>query len=140
VVPARPPGLDNTGRGVELAAPLPFGAGKLTKEIFVHLAQQIAGALPGDTKADGGDHVHQLTQLAIGQLHAGIAFVEDAFELGILCLNQGQGIINPLADIGLLGLGPQVLPAGRFRHPEDVDFTVVVPVFQFADQPAVSAS
>jgi len=32
-------------------------------------------------------------------------------------------------------LRPQVLPAGRFRHPEDIDFAIVVPVFQLADQP-----
>ncbi len=81
----------------DLAAAFAFGTGKLTKEIFIHLTEQVAGALPGGAKADGGDHIHQFAQLAIGELNAGTAFVKNAFELGVFCLDQGQGIVYALA-------------------------------------------
>lgn len=41
-------GPDDAGGAVELTAPLPLGAGELTEKILVHLAQDVAGALPGD--------------------------------------------------------------------------------------------
>ncbi len=77
-------GLDDAGRRIELPAPLAFGAGELAQEVFIHLAQHVARLAGVVAKADGGDQVHQLTQLAVGQLGAGIALVEDAFQLGVL--------------------------------------------------------
>ncbi len=44
-----------------------------------------------------------------GQLGAGRALVEDALELGALGLDDGQGIVDALADVGLLG--------GTMPHP-----------------------
>jgi hypothetical protein len=41
-------GLDDAGGGVELAALLALGAGELAEEVFVHLAQHVAG-LPGSS-------------------------------------------------------------------------------------------
>ena len=46
-------GFNNTGWRVELAASLAFGTGELTEKIFIHLAEQVAGALAGCAKADG---------------------------------------------------------------------------------------
>ena len=54
--------------------------------------------------------------------------------LRVLGLDQRQRIVDALADVGLLGGGAQALPARRFGHPEDVDLTVVVAVFQFGGQ------
>ena len=79
---------------VELAAAFAFGAGELAEKIFIHLSEQVAGTLSGSPKADGGDHIHQFAQFAIGKLNAGIAFVEDPFELGVFSFNQGQGIVD----------------------------------------------
>ena len=131
-------GLDDEARRVELPAALAFGAGELAEEILVDLPQQIAGVVfgrvAGLAKADFGDQIDQFAQLAIGQLHAGVAFVEDAFELGVFGFDQRQRIVDAFADVGLLGLGAQGFPAGGFGHPEDVDFLVIVAVFQFFGQ------
>jgi hypothetical protein len=68
-------------------------------------------------KADGGHKIDQLAQLAIGQLGAGIALVQDALELGVLDLDQRQRIVDALANVGLLGGGAQAFPAGGLRAP-----------------------
>lgn len=51
--------FDNAGGRVELPAPLAFGAGEHAQEIFVHLAQDVAGLGGVVTKADGGNEVDQ---------------------------------------------------------------------------------
>ncbi|MCY1296253.1 hypothetical protein D9M70_456280 [compost metagenome] len=123
-------GFDDAGRGVELPALFAFGAGELAEEVFVDLAEQVAGLAGVVTETDGGDQIHQLAELAVRQLGAGIALVEDVFQLGVFRLDGGQGLVDALADIHLLGGGANRLPACRFRHPEHVDLTVVVAVFQ----------
>ena len=121
--------FNNAGGRVELPAPLAFGAGKHTEEIFVHLTQDVAGLRWVVTKADGGNQVDQLAQLAVWQLGAGKAFVEDAFELGVIQLDHGQRVVNALANVGLGCGGAQGFPARTFWHPEDVFAGVVVAVF-----------
>ncbi len=85
-------------------------------------------------KADGGHQIDQLAELAVGQLGAGVAFVEDAFELGVFGFDVAQGFVDALANIGLLGGGAQACPAGGFGHPEGIDFTVVVAVFKLGGE------
>ena len=51
---------------------------------------------------------------------------------GVLDLDGGQGVVDALADVGLLGRSAQGLPAGALGHPEHVDLAVVVAVFEFA--------
>ncbi|MNT96424.1 hypothetical protein D3C72_2385060 [compost metagenome] len=82
-------------------------------------------------ETDGGDQVDQLAELAIRQLSAGVAFVQNALELGVLRLDFHQRLVDALADVGLFGCAAELLPSRGLRHPKDVDFTVVVTVFQF---------
>ena len=65
---------------------------------------------------------------------AGEALVEDALEARVLLLYQHQGIVNALADVGLLGAGTQCLPAGALGHPEHVDLAIVVALLQLLGQ------
>ena len=122
--------FDNAGGRVELPAPLAFGAGKHAQEIFVHLAQDVASLRWVVTKADGGDQVDQLAQLAVGQLGAGKAFVEDAFEFGVVGFDQAQRVVDAFANVGLRRGGTQRFPAGTLGHPKHVFAGVVVAVFQ----------
>ena len=124
-------GFDNAGGGVELAAFFAFGAGKLAKKVFIDLAQHVARLAGAVAKADGGYQIDQFAQLAIGQLGAGVALVQNAFELGVLQLDQRQRVVNAFANVGLLGARAQVFPAGTFGHPEHVVGGVVVAVFEF---------
>ena len=130
--------LDDAGRGVELAALLAFGAGELAEEVFVNLAEHVAGVVDVFAKADGGHQINQFAEFAVRQLFlnfgAGVALVENALELGVFDFNAGQRVIDALADVGLLGGGAQVFPAGAFRHPEDIDLAVVVAVLQLSDE------
>ena len=126
--------VDDGLRGVELAAFFAFGAGELAEEVFVHLAQDVAGDGLVFAKADGGHQVHQLAQLAVRQRGAGVAFVEDAFQARVFLLDDGQRVVDAFADVGLLGGGAQAFPAGGFRHPEHVHFAVVVALFQLFGQ------
>ena len=52
--------LDDTTRGVELAALLSFGAGELGEEVLVHPAQHVFGAGFRVTNLDVGDQVNEL--------------------------------------------------------------------------------
>ncbi len=61
---------------------------------------------------------------------AGKAFVEDALQAGVVLLDGDESVIDPFADVGLLGLVADVLPACRFRHPEDIRHRVEIAVFQ----------
>jgi len=58
--------LDDARRGVELPAALAFGAGEHAKEVFIHLAQRVAGHAGRVVKTDGGHQVHQLAEFAVG--------------------------------------------------------------------------
>ena len=127
-------GLDDAARRVELPTALAFGAGEHAQKVLVDLAQHVARLAGRGAEADGGHQVDQLAQLAVRQLGPREALVQDALELGVLGLDQRQGIVDALADVGLLGGGTQRLPARRLGHPEDIDLAVVVAVFQFAGQ------
>ena len=107
---------------------------ELAEEVFVDLAQHVARGARLVAKADSGDQVHQLAELAIGQLGAGEALVEDAPEARVLLLDQHQGVVDALADVGLFGTGPQHLPARPFRHPEHIDLAVIVALLQLLGQ------
>ncbi|MCY1184940.1 hypothetical protein D9M68_996670 [compost metagenome] len=65
---------------------------------------------------------------------AGVALVEDVLELGVFSLDGGQGVVDALADIHLLGCGANRFPTRHLRQPEHVDLAVVVAVFQFSGQ------
>jgi hypothetical protein len=89
-------------------------------------------ALSFSPEADGGNEVDQLAELAGFQLGAGEALVQDAFQARVVGSMAIQRVVDALADVGLLGLVADGLPACRFRHPEDVGHGVEVAVFQHA--------
>ena len=124
----------NTGWCVELPTFLAFGTGKLSQKVFIHLAQNIACCAGIAAKTDGGNHIDQFAQLTVGQLGAAIALVQNPFELGVFCFDGGQGVVDALTDIRLLGGGAQRFPTGGFGYPEDVGRGVIVAVFQFGGE------
>ena len=109
--------LDDAGRRVELAALLAFGAGELAEEVFIDLAEHVARLAGVVAEADGGHQIDQLAELAVRQLGAAVAFVEDALELGVFDFDEGQRVVDALADVRLLGGGAEGFPAGRLRAP-----------------------
>ena len=90
--------------GVELPAALAFGAGEHAQKVFVHLAQGVARHVGRCAKAYCGYQIDQLAQLAVGQLRAGKALVQNAFEFGVVALDQGQSVVDVFANARLLGL------------------------------------
>ena len=117
--------LHDRGRRVVLPCPLAFRQGELAQEVLVDLAQHIAGVLPG-AKADGRDQVDQLAQLAGLQLGAAETLVQDALQARVVGLDGVQRHVDAGANVELLGVGADRLPACRPRHPEAVDHRVVV--------------
>jgi hypothetical protein len=105
-------GLDDAGGRIELAALLALGAGELPEEVLVDLTQHIPRLGLILTKADGGDEINELAELAIGQRRAGVPLVENAFKPRVFRLDGCQGVIDALADIRLLGGGAQGFPTG----------------------------
>ena len=106
-------GSDHRCRGVELATPFPFRAGKSTQKILVDPAQCVAGLMFGGAKANGTDEVHQFAQAALVEGRAGVTFGQDAFQLGVFPLDLGHGLIDALADVRLFGGGLHPVPAAR---------------------------
>ena len=111
---------DDTGRGVELAAVLALGAGELGKEVFVHAAQDVLGAVLAVAEADGADEVDKLAQAVLVEAGAGVLLGQDTLEARVVALDGDHGVVHHLADRGLLGAGLQVRPASFLRNPEDV--------------------
>ncbi|MFM1909069.1 MAG: hypothetical protein RLZZ591_2746 [Pseudomonadota bacterium] len=126
--------FDDAGWGVELPATLAFGTGEHAQKVFVYLAQHVAGHGGVVAKADLRDQVHQLAQLAVGQLRAGVALVQNAFELGVFKFDQHQGVVDELAYLHAFGHGSYGFPARAVGHPEDVGALVIVAVFQLGGQ------
>ncbi|GIV04128.1 MAG: hypothetical protein KatS3mg015_2958 [Fimbriimonadales bacterium] len=60
----------------------------------------------------------------------GIVLRQHALERRVVALDGEHGLIDDLADGGLLGVGLEVRPAGFLGHPEDVDSPVLVRVFR----------
>ena len=81
-------------------------------------------------EANGGDQVDQLAEAAGFELAAAEALVEDALQARVVGLDGFQRRVDAHADVGLLGLGADRLPAGGGRHPEHVGHGVVVAFFQ----------
>ncbi len=121
--------LDDAGRRVELAALLALGGGELAEEVFVDLAEQVLGAMTL-AEADGRDQVDQLAELAGFELAAAEALVEDALQARVVGLDGFQRGVDAHADVGLLGLRADGLPARRGGHPEHVGHRVVVALLQ----------
>jgi hypothetical protein len=69
---------------------------------------------------------------------AGVFFREDAFQARVVALDRDHGVIDDLADLGLLGAVLEVGPTRAGRDPEDVEGFVFVRIFGSA--PAYSPS
>lgn len=120
---------DATGR-VELAALLPFGTGELREEVFVDAAQDVFGAVLTVARADGANQIDQFTKPLLVEHRPGVLLGQHALEAGVVAFDRIHRPIDQLADVWLLGLGLQEVPAGLGRNPEDTDRTVFVRVFR----------
>ena len=89
-----------------------LGAGEHAQEVLVDLAQHVTRGGRVNAAADGRHQIDQLAQFAVGQLRAGVTHVEDALALGVVGFDDGQRVVDALADVELLGGGAQGLPAG----------------------------
>ncbi len=117
---------DDAARGVELAAILPLGAGELGQKVFIDPAENVLGAVFPVAEADRADEVDEFAEAMFIEGGAGVVLGEDAFEARIVALEGNHGVVDDLADGGLLGLGLEVGPAGFLGHPEDVFGLVLV--------------
>ena len=66
------------------------------------------------------DEVDELAELRLVDGRAGVVLAQHALEARVLALDRHHGVVDELADLGLLGVGLQVAPARLARHPEDV--------------------
>src|SRR5450830_665134 len=121
--------LDHAARRVELAAALALGAGEAPEEVLVDAAEQVLAAALRVAHGDGADEVDELTELLLVDDGACVVFAQHALEARVLALDGHHGVVDELADLGLLGVGLQVAPARLARHPEDVVGEVLVAVF-----------
>src|SRR5665648_301776 len=122
--------LDHAARRVELAAALALGAGEAAEEVLVDAAQQVLAAALRVAHGDGADEVDELTELLLVDGGACVVFAQHALEAGVLALDRHHGVVDELADVGLLGARLEVRPARLARHPEDVVGEVLVAVFR----------
>ena len=61
---------------------------------------------------------------------SGVVLGQHALEGGVVPLDGDHGVVDDLADGGLLGVGLEVRPAGLLGHPEDVHGPVLVGVLR----------
>ena len=69
---------------------------------------------------DCGDQINDLAETALIESGAGVVLVEDALERFVLALKRGHGVVDKRADLGVLGLLLDVVPACFERHPRDI--------------------
>ena len=120
--------LDHTARRVELAALLALGAGELREEVLVDAAEHVLGAALSVADPDVADEIDELAEPQLVEGGAGIVLGQHALERGVVALDAGHGVVDELADGGLLGLGLEMRPARLGRHPEDVERPILVRV------------
>ena len=95
-------GLDDTARGVELAALLAFGTGELAEKVFVNAPEDILRAILLVSQTDGTDEIDQLTEPLLVQGGAGVVLGQHAFEDTVVPFDVFHGVIDQFADGGLL--------------------------------------
>src|SRR5690606_29808806 len=103
---------------VELAAQLAFGGCELAEEVLVDPAEDVLGPRLLVAEADAGDQVNELPEALGGNATPGVVTGQDVLEAGVGFLDLEHRIVNPLGDVGCLGLGLKLAPAGRLGHPE----------------------
>src|SRR5450759_5136183 len=121
--------LDHAARRVELAAALALGAGEAPEEVLVDAAEQVLAAALRVAHGDGADEVDELTGLLLGDGRACIVLARHALEARVVALDRHHGVVDELADLGLLGARLKMRPAGFTGHPENVLGEVLVAVF-----------
>ena len=117
-------------RGVELAAFLAFGAGELAEEIFVDAAEDVfRAAARFVAHADRADEVDEFAKAMLVERGPGVFFRKDAFQARVVALDRDHGVIDDLADLGLLGAVLEIGPTRGGRNPEDIFGAVFVGIF-----------
>ena len=107
---------DGFGR-VEDPALLPLLHGEVAEEVFVDLAEGVAG------QVDGGEKAQQLDQHVVAKV--GVGLRQSAGEVGVVLLDGLHRFVDGLADVVALSEALQVAEP-RLRPQEDDPFGVVV--------------
>jgi hypothetical protein len=121
-------------RGIELAALLAFGTGKLGEEVLIHAAQDILGSIRLVAQADVAHQVDQLAESRLVEPRVGVILGQHPFERRVVPLDGQHGVIDNLADRRLPGVGLQHRPARLWRHPEAIDRPILVRVLRVGAQ------
>ena len=104
--------LHHRARSKKLAAALAFGKGKLAEEVFVDLAEDIAGGVIGDIV----EAAQQLLRQGFHLLGAGqpvvLGFRQAAGQLGLVFLDGLHGLFQRLGDVLIAGQIAQVAVTG----------------------------
>ena len=118
--------LDDTARSVELAAPLPLGVGEHRQEVLVDATEHVLGPGRLVAHADVAHEVDDLSQAHLVERLAGVVLRQHVPERRVVPLDGRHRVVHQPTDPRLLGLTPEVAPAGRWRNPEDVLGSVLV--------------
>src|SRR5690606_1387449 len=121
---------DHVAGSVELAAALALAAGELGEEVLVDAAEHVVAVISGFGQGDVAEEVDELAEAQGAEWGPGVVLGEDAFEGRVLLLGGDHGVVDALADVGLLGVGLQVGPAGALGYPEDGFGEVAVAVLR----------
>src|SRR5262245_17674229 len=104
---------NDRARGEKLAALLTLASGELGKEVFVNLAEQIAGSVGWNVGEmleklvrNGSVTARQASVLVLGQ---------DTFELGLVLLDRFHRLLEFLGDVFFLRKVQQVVIARMVR-------------------------
>ena len=80
----------------------------------------------GRAETESSDQVNQFAEATDVQTRAGEVLGEHSPQGRVLDLDSVHGSVDELPDLGLLGIGLEVLPTGLRRHPEDPFCRVLV--------------
>ena len=108
------------GGGEELAALLAFGEGELAEEVLVDEPEPVAL----DRSRQRPQEPHQLAEDVSG--NAGIVLRQHAPEIRVVDLDAAHGLVQGLADVGILGQVEQRLEPGLLGQVQRAYSLVVV--------------
>ena len=116
---------------IEFASVLAFHRGELLQAVFIDATKNVF-LVAGVEHLHVGEQIHHIAQTAFVEFGACIVAWQDAFQFGVLLLDEMECLVDDKTYLGRVRFVADVLPTGTLRNKEDAPFfCTLILVFVF---------